>query len=58
MYIEISTGRGDPGLCQLHAGVQHNDGDGVPAPLLRLPGPIPPRTQVQGETRRAGNGPS
>ena len=57
MYIEISAGRGDPGLGQLHAGVQHDDGDGVPAPLLRLPGPIPPRTQVQGETSRAENEP-
>ena len=57
MYIEISTGGGDTGLGQLHAGVQHDDGDGVPAPLLRLPGPIPPPPQVQGETSRAGNGP-
>ena len=45
-----TAGRGYTGLDQLHAGVHDDDGDGVPAPLLRLPGPLPPRPQVQGET--------
>ena len=49
MYIETAGG-GYTGLDQLHAGVHDYDGDGVPAPLLRLPGPLPPRPQVQGET--------
>ena len=50
MCIVISVGGGDTGLGQLRTGVHDYDGDGVPAPLLRLPGPLPPPPQVQGET--------